>query len=100
MREEAAALDDVADVTTQLVRRSGLRTSSSPIVIVPEVGSISRLIIFSEVVLPHPDGPTNITISPAGMVRLSPSTAAVRWPAYRLLTFSRRISAPLMRSWP
>jgi hypothetical protein len=44
--------------------------------IVPEVGSISRLIIFSDVVLPQPEGPTNITISPAGMVRLRPSTAA------------------------
>ena len=47
-------------------------TSSSPIRMLPEVGSISRLIIFSEVVLPQPDGPTNITISPAGMSRTSP----------------------------
>ena len=54
--------------------------SLSPMWIVPDVGSISRLIIFSEVVLPQPEGPTNITISPAGMTRLSPSTAAACWP--------------------
>src|SRR5680860_747994 len=70
--------------------------SFSSMWIVPEVGSISRLIIFSEVVLPQPDGPTNITISPAGMTRLSPSTAAACPPAYLLVTFSSRISAPLI----
>ncbi len=32
---------------------------------VPEVGSISRLIILSVVVLPHPDGPTSTAISPS-----------------------------------
>src|SRR3954468_8114896 len=64
--------------------------------IAPDVGSMSRLIIFSDVVLPHPEGPTNMTISPAGMTRLSPSTAATGWPAYFLLTFSSRIAAPLI----
>ena len=73
-----------------------LLMSLSPMWIVPEVGSISRLIIFSEVVLPQPEGPTNITISPAGMTRLSPSTAAACWPAYCLVTLSSRISAPLI----
>ena len=33
--------------------------------IVPPVGSIMRLIIRSEVVLPQPDGPTNTVIRPA-----------------------------------
>ncbi len=33
--------------------------------IVPDVGSTSRLIIFSVVVLPQPDGPTSATISPS-----------------------------------
>ena len=32
--------------------------------IVPSVGSIRRLIILSEVVLPQPDGPTSMTTSP------------------------------------
>ena len=41
----------------------------------PPVGSMSRLIILSVVVLPQPDGPTSTTISPAGMSRLSRSTA-------------------------
>jgi hypothetical protein len=51
-------------------------TSSSPIRIRPLVGSISRLIIFMVVVLPHPEGPTSITISPAGISRVTSSTAA------------------------
>jgi len=41
----------------------------------PSLGSMSRLIIFRVVVLPQPDGPTNTTISPAGMVRFTFSTA-------------------------
>ena len=32
------------------------------------VGSISRLTILSEVVLPQPDGPTRTQIAPAGIV--------------------------------
>src|SRR3954452_23884343 len=70
--------------------------SLSPMWIETDVGSMSQLIIFSEVVLPQPDGPTNMTISPAGMTRLSPSTAALCWPAYLLVTLSSRISAPLI----
>ncbi len=36
-------------------------------VMVPEVGSIRRLIIFMVVVLPHPDGPTRTHSSPSPM---------------------------------
>ena len=64
--------------------------------IVPDVGSISRLIILSDVVLPQPDGPTKATISPAGIVSESDSTAGVFCPGYFLTTFSSRSSAPLM----
>ena len=61
-----------------------LRRSSSPsipvtswpsITMLPLVGSISRLIILSVVVLPQPDGPTNMTTLPAGISRVSPPTA-------------------------
>ena len=37
---------------------------------------MSRLIIFSEVVLPHPDGPTKMTISPEGTSSESSWTAS------------------------
>ena len=60
VREQAAALDHVADRAGAARRRPCSRTSLPPIRIVPEVGSISRLIIFSVVVLPQPEGPTNI----------------------------------------
>ncbi len=55
-------------------------TSSSPIMIRPEVGSISRLIIFRVVDLPHPEGPTRITVSPGLMSMLTLSTAGVGLP--------------------
>ena len=35
-------------------------------VMVPEVGSMSRLIIRMVVVLPHPEGPTKTVVRPAG----------------------------------
>src|SRR3954453_15832232 len=41
----------------------------------PDVGSMSRLTILSEVVLPHPDGPTRTQILPAGIERLRSLTA-------------------------
>jgi hypothetical protein len=44
--------------------------------ITPEVGSIKRLIIFSEVVLPQPEGPTKMTISPDGTSSESSWTAS------------------------
>ena len=49
---------------------------SSPLIsTLPEVGVIRRLIIFSVVVLPQPDGPRNTQISPSLTVRLTESTA-------------------------
>ena len=56
----------------------------------PDVGSMSRLIILSVVVLPQPDGPTSTQISPSGMSSDSSRTAS--WPfGYCLLIASRRI---------
>ena len=69
-------------------------TSVPPTAMLPVSGSISRLIIFMVVVLPQPDGPTSTTTSPAGMRRLTSSTAAPRWPGYRLLTPVSSIAAP------
>ena len=46
-------------------------------VIVPELGSIIRLIIRIEVVLPHPDGPTNTVSVPVGTSIVRSSTATV-----------------------
>ena len=43
----------------------------------PEVGSIIRLIMRSDVVLPHPEGPTSTVMRPDGAVSDSPSTAVV-----------------------
>ena len=62
-----------------MLRRSwtGLifRTSVPSIRIRPPDGSISRLIMRSVVVLPHPDGPTSTQSSPSGTVKLSSATA-------------------------
>lgn len=62
-----------------MVRRSatGLMpvTSSPPMVIRPEVGSISRLIILRVVLLPQPEGPTRITVSLTATSRVTSSTA-------------------------
>ena len=52
-------------------------TSRPSTLTVPEVGSTIRLIIRIEVVLPHPDGPTNTVSEPAGTSRLRASTATV-----------------------
>src|SRR5262245_854719 len=60
----------------------------------PLVGSMRRLIIFSVVDLPHPEGPTSTTISPAATSRSSSSTATVP-SAYRFPTPSSRIIASL-----
>src|SRR5689334_21434879 len=60
----------------------------------PVVGSISRLIIFSVVDLPHPDGPTRQTTSPGATSRSSSCTATVP-SEYRLPTpWSRIIGSP------
>ena len=58
----------------------------------PEVGSIIRLTIRSEVVLPQPEGPTRTVICPDGATRSSPSTATVP-SGYRFTTESNLITA-------
>jgi len=45
------------------------------IVMSPSVIGISRLTIFSAVVLPHPEGPISTHISPLGTSKLRSSTA-------------------------
>src|SRR3954470_19296886 len=45
--------------------------------ITPSLGSIIRLIIRRDVVLPQPDGPTKTVILPASTLRSSESTATV-----------------------
>ena len=52
-------------------------TSRPSTLTVPEVGSTIRLIIRIDVVLPHPDGPTNTVREPAGTSKLRASTATV-----------------------
>ena len=54
-----------------------LAVSVSSSQIVPDVGSIIRLIIRSEVVLPQPEGPTSTVILPDGASRSSSFTATV-----------------------
>ena len=61
--------------------------------IVPELGSIRRLIIRMVVVLPHPDGPTRMTVSPSPTSSEKLSTAAVAAPGKRLVTFRSEIIA-------
>src|SRR5450759_2092873 len=51
--------------------------SWSSIQIRPPVGVIIRLIIRSDVVLPHPDGPTRTVILPVGASNVSSSTSLV-----------------------
>ncbi len=62
----------------------------------PLVGSISRLITFIVVVFPQPEGPTNMTISPAPISKVTLSTAGVERTPYRLVTPSSRIRSPLL----
>ena len=67
VREQADLLDDVADPAPELghVPLRGVRAvEQDP----PAVGSMSRLTILSDVVLPQPDGPTRTQILPAGIV--------------------------------
>src|SRR2546426_539856 len=63
----------------------------------PDVGSMSRLIIFRVVVLPHPEGPTRTTSSPAGMVRLRLRTAGALPPGKTLETASIRMAGSAER---
>src|SRR6266550_4975609 len=67
-----------------------LPVSRSSSQIRPEVGSIIRLIIRSDVVLPQPDGPTSTVIWPDGATMSSWSTATVP-SGYLLDTDSNRI---------
>src|SRR4051812_45071132 len=57
----------------------------------PEVGSIILLIIRSDVVLPHPEGPTKTVIWPVGATTSSSSTATVP-SGYFFETASNRIT--------
>ena len=57
------------------VSGSRRRLSSPSIVMVPELGSMRRLIIRIVVVLPQPDGPTNTVVPPAGNSSDTRSTA-------------------------
>src|SRR5438034_4246544 len=72
---------------------SRLRTLRPPIVMSPSEMSISRLTIFIAVVLPPPEGPTSTQISPAGTTSERSSTAGAARPGYRLVTWSKTISA-------
>src|SRR5690349_1271276 len=65
-------------------------TSLPSTVSVPDVGSIIRLIIRIEVVLPQPDGPTNTVSVPSGTSSVRLSTATVP-SGYFLVTFSNVI---------
>ena len=56
----------------------------------PPDGSMSRLIIFSVVVFPQPEGPTSTVTSPSGTSMSRASTAT--WPlSQRLVSDSSRI---------
>src|SRR5437762_9434144 len=61
--------------------------------IVPEDGSIRRLIIRMVVVLPQPDGPTRTTVSPPPISSERSPTAAPREPGNRLEAWRREIIA-------
>src|SRR5215469_8152447 len=74
---------------------STLVTSLPSTVSVPEVGSIIRLIIRIDVVLPQPEGPTNTVSVPSGTSSVRSSTATVP-SGYFLVTFSNVIMALLL----
>ena len=74
VREQPALLDHVADAAAQL-HRVHLEDVGVVDEDPPAVGSMSRLIMRSVVVLPQPEGPTRTQSSPSGTVRLSSLTA-------------------------
>src|SRR6186997_213819 len=76
---------------------STLVTSSPLTVSVPDVGSIIRLIIRIDVVLPQPDGPTNTARVPSGTSSVRSSTATVP-SGYFLVTFSKVINCAVSSS--
>ena len=53
------------------------RRSSLPKLTLPVSGSYRRRNIFAKVLLPEPDGPTNATRWPKGIVRLIPRSTGV-----------------------
>src|SRR5204862_6901044 len=57
----------------------------------PDVGSISRLIIFNVVVLPQPEPPSSTSSRPSGTRRLTSCTEKRRPPSNDLLTPSSTI---------
>src|ERR1700682_4701326 len=75
---------------------STLVTSWPSTVRVPDVGSIIRLIIRIEVVLPQPDGPTNTASLPLGASSGSWSTATVP-SGYSLMTLSKVIMCSFLK---
>src|ERR1700754_4124257 len=77
---------------------STLVTSSPLTVNVPDVGSIIRLIIRIDVVLPQPAGPTNTVNVPSGPSSVKSSTATVP-SGYFLVTFSKVIIRSLLLQW-
>ncbi len=66
--------------------------STPPIEMDPEVGSISRLIMRSVVVLPHPDGPMSAMIEPAGTSRVNALTASLSLPGKRFVSAAREMA--------
>src|SRR3954447_22020868 len=66
-------------------------TSLPSTVSTPDVGSIIRLIIRIEVVLPQPEGPTNTASVPSGTSSVRSSTATVP-SGYLLVTPSKLIT--------
>src|SRR3984957_9861826 len=73
------------------------KTSVPSIRIRPPEGSMSRLIMRSEVVLPQPEGPTSTQSSPSGTVKLSSATASES-ALYRLVTRSSSITVERLPS--
>ena len=71
MGHQPRVLDDIADSEAQLDRVDGCVTSFPLTVMVPDVGSIIRLIIRSAVVLPLPEEPTKTVSLPSGISRFS-----------------------------
>ena len=61
---------------------------------------MSRLIIRSVVVLPHPDGPMSTTIEPCSMSRSSAETASSAAPGNRLVTSRSRIAGVALEMVP
>src|SRR5690349_9268938 len=74
---------------------AGEDTSRPPMLIDPAVGCSSPATQRRVVVLPQPDGPSSTTISPAGITKLTPSTAGR--PATNAFTRSRTSSVAAIR---